>query len=340
MSESALSIVIPVHNDAVNLAACLAALRRAKVQPLDLIVVDDASVEDVSPIVSDAGARYLRLPRQMGPATARNTGWRTTAGEIVLFVDSDVVVPADAIGRLLEIFRLRPELTGVFGSYDDSPVAGSFCSQFRNLLHHYVHQTSREEARTFWAGFGAIRRTDLQSFGGFDEQINGIEDIELGMRMSAGGARFYLDKSLQVKHLKKWTLSSMVSTDIRKRAAPWTRLLLAAKHIPSDLNLTFTSRLSTLLVGALTLNIGLLAAAVFHFRAWHGELLLIVAALLAGSLLAIDWKFYAFLLRKRGLAFTCAAVGAHWLFYLYSGITFVVVWMSFHSASLWRWRAL
>ena len=112
MPESALSIVIPVRNDAVNLAACLAALRRATVQPLDLIVVDDASVEDVSPIVSDAGARYLRLPRQMGPATARNTGGRATAGEIVLFVDSDIVVPPDAIGRLLEIFRLRPELTG------------------------------------------------------------------------------------------------------------------------------------------------------------------------------------------------------------------------------------
>ena len=83
MPESALSIVIPVRDDAVNLAACLAALRSAKVEPLDLIVVDDASVEDVSPIVSDAGARYLRLPSQMGPAAARNTGWRATASEII-----------------------------------------------------------------------------------------------------------------------------------------------------------------------------------------------------------------------------------------------------------------
>ena len=154
--------------------------------------------------------------------------------------------------------------------------------------------------------------------------------------MSAGGARFYLDKSLQVKHLKKWTLSSMVSTDIRKRAAPWTRLLLAAKHIPSDLNLTLTSRLSALLVGALILNIGLLAFAVFHFQAWPRELLLVIAALLTISLLALNWKFYAFLLRKRGSAFTCAAVGTHWLFYLYSGITFVVVWMSFRGARFWR----
>ena len=336
MPKPALSIVIPVHNDARNLAACLAALQRSEVQPLDVIVVDDASVEDVRSIVTNARARCLRLPRQMGPGAARNAGWRAVAGEIVLFVDSDVVVPPDAIGGLLERFRLRPDLAGVFGSYDDSPAAGNFYSQFRNLLHHYVHQTSSEDARTFWAGFGAIRKTALESSSGFDEQVNGIEDIELGMRMSAGGARFYLDKSLQVKHLKKWTVSSTLSTDIFKRAVPWTRLLLAAKHIPSDLNLTYSSRLSALLVGALTLNIGLLAAAAFHFRAWHGGLLLITAALLAVCLLAVNWKFYAFLLHKRGLWFACASVGAHWLFYLYSGITFVVVWIEFHGARVRR----
>ena len=48
MPESALSIAIPVRNHAVNLAASWRRLRRAKVQPLDLIVVDDASVKDAA----------------------------------------------------------------------------------------------------------------------------------------------------------------------------------------------------------------------------------------------------------------------------------------------------
>jgi hypothetical protein len=223
---------------------------------------------------------------------------------------------------------------GVFGSYDDSPAAQPFYSQFRNLLHHYVHQTSSYEARTFWAGFGAIRLSALKSSGGFDEQIEGIEDIELGTRLASGGAKLYLDKSLQVKHLKKWTLASSVKTDIFKRAVPWTQLLLAAKNIPPDLNLTYGSRLSAVLVAALIATIGLLAAAL-HFRGWRPVPLLLTAAILTLCLLGLNRQFYAFLLRKRGLGFTCAAVAAHWLFYFYSGVTFVVMWVAHHTPRLW-----
>ena len=338
MLEPALSIVVPVHDDACNLAVCLAALQRAEVHPLEVIVVDDASIEHVRSIANGARARYLRLPKQAGAGAARNAGWRAAQGEIVLFVDSDVVVPPDAIRRLLERFTLGPDLVGVFGSYDDSPAVQSFYSQFRNLLHHYVHQTSSEEARTFWAGFGAMRRNALESSGGFDEKIDGMEDVELGMRMAVGGAKFYLDKSLQVKHLKKWTLTSTVSTDIFKRAVPWTRLLLAAKHIPPDLNLTYSSRFSALLIAALLVTIGLLAAAPLHFHGWRVAPMLFTAAFLAACLLALNRQLYALLARKRGFAFACAAVAAHWFFYLYSGTTFVVIWIAYYTSRLWRAR--
>jgi len=335
MLESVLSIVVPVHNDARNLAICLAALRGADVQPFEMIVVDDASNEDICSIANQATARYLRLPRRVGAGAARNAGWRIAQGEIVLFVDSDVVVPPDAPRRLLERLAQRPDLVGVFGSYDDSPAAPPFYSQFRNLLHHYVHQTSSQEARTFWAGFGAMRRNVLENSGGFDEQLEGMEDVELGTRLASRGAKFCLDKSLQVKHLKRWTLASSVRTDIFKRAVPWTRLLLAAKNIPPDLNLTYGSRLSAVLVAAFMSTIGLLAAAALHFRSWRWGPLLFMAALLALCLFALNRQFYAFLVRKRGLAFACAAVAAHWFFYFYSGTTFVVMWIAYHTSRLW-----
>lgn len=338
MPESALSIVIPVRNDARNLAICLAAQRGANVQPVEMIVVDDASTEDVSSIVSKTTARYLRLPKQVGAGAARNAGWRIAQGQMVLFVDSDVVVPSDASRRVLERFARDPNLVGVFGSYDDSPSVPSFYSQFRNLLHHYIHQNSNEDAHTFWAGFGAIRRSALESSGGFNEQMVGMEDVELGMRLAAGGAKLYLDKSLQVKHLKRWTLASTVSTDIFQRAVPWTRMLLAAKNITADLNLTYASRLSAILVATLMAIIGLLVAAAFHFRHWHAVPLLLAAIFVVSGLFALNRHFYSFLLCKRGFAFTTKAVAAHWLFYLYSGATFVVIWIAHHSSRLWHKR--
>jgi hypothetical protein len=336
MLQPNLSIVIPVPDDASNLALCLTALQRSEVQPLEVIVVDDASVEDVSSAASQTRVRYLRLPRRAGPGAARNAGWKAARGEIVLFVDSDVLVPPDNIRRLLERFRLRSDLAGIFGSYDDSPSVQSFYSQFRNLLHHYVHQNSMEEAWTFWAGFGAMRRSALENSGGFDETISGIEDIELGMRMAAGGARFFLDKSLQVKHLKKWTLSTTVSTDIFKRAVPWTRLLLAAKCVPPDLNLTYSSRASAVLVAALLVTIGLLAASAFRWHGWRVSPMLFTAAVFVGCLLGLNGRFYAFLARKRGPVFACTAVAAHWFFYLYSSATFAVMWISDRTARLRR----
>ena len=70
MADSVLSIVVPVHNDARNLAICLTALRGADLQPLEIIVVDDASVEDICSIANEATASYLRLP------SARRAGSR------------------------------------------------------------------------------------------------------------------------------------------------------------------------------------------------------------------------------------------------------------------------
>ena len=127
------------------------------------------------------------------------------------------------------------------------PLLRPFYSQFRNLLHHYVHQTSSQEAQTFWAGFGAIRRNALKSSGGFDEQIEGIEDVELGTRLASGGAKLCLDKSLQVKHLKKWTLTSSVKTDIFKRAVPSVAAAAGSKKHPtrSQPDLWFTTERRT-----------------------------------------------------------------------------------------------
>jgi cellulose synthase/poly-beta-1,6-N-acetylglucosamine synthase-like glycosyltransferase len=71
-------------------------------------------------------------------------------GEILFFVDADVAVPPDAVGQMSAVFQQNPDLAAVFGSYDDRPFETNFLSQYRNLFHHYVHQTAKEEAATFW----------------------------------------------------------------------------------------------------------------------------------------------------------------------------------------------
>ena len=126
----------------------------------------------------------------MGPAGARNLGAQHAGGEILLFVDADVVVPPDAVRVIAGDFVGDRELAAVFGSYDDTPAWTTFISQYKNLMHHYVHQTASESATTFWAGCGAIRKSVFEEFEGFDSETYAtpsIEDIALGLKLTQSG---------------------------------------------------------------------------------------------------------------------------------------------------------
>jgi Glycosyltransferases, probably involved in cell wall biogenesis len=212
----------------------------------EIIVVDDASTDDSPEICREKGAIVFRLPHQSGPGAARNYGAEKAQGDILFFVDSDVVIRRDTVARVAEDFMKNPDIAAVFGSYDDSPTVPDFLSQFRNLLHHFTHQNSREEAVTFWAGCGAIRRDIFHEVGGFDQDKYpkpSIEDIELGYRLRKAGYRIMLDKGLQAKHLKNWEWRSMLKNRIFNRAVPWSQLILESRSLPSDLNLQTSHRL-------------------------------------------------------------------------------------------------
>src|SRR5829696_5491870 len=140
-------------------------------------------------------------------------GRHSTAEEVLVFVDADVLPHPDAFARLREAFEVDPALDAVFGSYDTSPRATGLVSRFRNLLHHHVHQQGAGPATTFWAGLGAVRRETFESAGGFDASRfphASVEDIELGMRLAAAGGKLRLDPELQGTHLKAWTLVELV----------------------------------------------------------------------------------------------------------------------------------
>jgi hypothetical protein len=194
------------------------------------------------------------------------------------------------------------------------------------LQHHFVHQHGQREASTFWAGAGAIRRDIFLKRGGFDEHFSrpSIEDIELGVRLKQAGYRIWLCPNVQVTHLKRWTLASLLRTDIVQRAIPWTRLILSQKQIPSDLNLDSKSKLSALAAW------GLLAFLALGF-ALPWMWLCAFAAVVALVVLNLD--LYRLFTRRGGLVFALGGFGLHTLYYLYSSLVFGIlfVWHILHT---------
>ena len=124
--------------------------------------MDDASTDATALIAAEFADAVVRLPdRPRGPAYARNRGVEVARGDIVVFVDADVCVHTDTLRRFTAVFANEPDVSAVFGAYDTQPEAPQLVSQYRNLLHHFVHSQSAGEAETFWAGCGAIRRDSV-----------------------------------------------------------------------------------------------------------------------------------------------------------------------------------
>jgi len=327
-----LAVIIPAHNAADTLGKCLRSIAESLVQPDRLIVVDDASNDGCGNLALAQGAEVVTIPLgPVGPAAARNQGAsHANDVDVYIFFDADVVVHSDTIGALAKRLANEPSVDAMFGSYDECPPEKGLASLYKNLLHHYVHQTSRREASTFWAGCGAIRRSVFEAVGGFDEMYSrpSIEDIELGTRLRKQGYHIRLYPEVQVKHLKKWSFGSMVRTDVFCRAVPWTRLMLREGNILNDLNVSWKYRLSALVAGIL---VGSLA-----FLPVFPTLALFLGLTSAALFIGLHLPLLQFFAKQGGVRFTIAAGILHLFYYLYSSAAFTVVLVPHRVAQWYR----
>src|SRR2546426_2153080 len=279
-----LSVIVPAHQAAGILPMSLQALRASHLpgEGWELIVVDDASTDRTALVAAEFADTVVRLAgNPHGPAYARNRGVEASRGDVIVFVDADVCVHSDTLRQFAALFAARPAISAAFGSYDARPPGPGFVSQYRNLLHHYVHLRGAGEAETFWAGCGAIRRAVFAAVGGFDEWHYArpqIEDIELGRRLRLAGHRIVLDPDIQGTHLKRWTLRAVLTTDLAGRGVPWMWLMLQeGRSTAYTLNVRSPERWRTVLVWASVLA---LVGALF----WR------TPVALAGAAMAADRK--------------------------------------------------
>ena len=191
-----LSVIITVKNGGESFRDCLEAIKASNYDDYELLVFDDGSSDGSGKLAIEYGATLVesqdsikinetikQFKESIGPAGGRNHAAAVARGEILFFVDADVLVQPTTLSDVATTFDEKPNISAVFGSYDFEPGHQGFISQFRNLLHAFVHQTSQSNAKTFWAGCGAVRKAAFLEINGFDEQryrFPAVEDIEFG----------------------------------------------------------------------------------------------------------------------------------------------------------------
>ena len=200
----------------------------------------------------------------------------------------------------------------VFGSYDDAPAAPGIVSQYRNLLHHHVHQRNAGDVESFWAGCGAVERAAFDAVGRFDStrfRRPEMEDVDLGYRLRDAGYRIVLNPAVLCTHLKRWTLAGMIASDFSRRGLPWARLLAERKMLlnPQGLSLGANERASAAF--SILAALGAIAGLVFQSRG---------AAIFAAAMLLVfvvsNGAFFGWLRAKRGLLFATSAGAVHFIY--------------------------
>ncbi|MEA2425877.1 MAG: hypothetical protein QOH13_2287 [Thermoleophilaceae bacterium] len=177
-----ISVVVATRNRAERLRALLDSL--AGHPRHEVVVVDDGSDDDTQAVVAAAGVRGIRLPQSLGPAAARNRGWREAAGSLIVFSDDDVVAQPGWLQALADAHARDPEAI-VQGRTEPDPREAHRLSAFSRS------QEATGPGPWFQTCNIAYPRALLERLGGFDESFPDAmgEDTDLGWRAVEAGTR-------------------------------------------------------------------------------------------------------------------------------------------------------
>ncbi|MCB9362229.1 glycosyltransferase family 2 protein [Candidatus Woesearchaeota archaeon] len=188
------SIIIPVKNGEATLPFCLQVLSSEH----EIIVVNDHSTDDSCRIARQYATKVIDLKDKTGAAAARNAGVAASSGELLVFIDSDIIVRPSRFQRALSEFRKKNYCAAV-ARYSDSPLKG--ISRFYNSYMQYKYRSNISDV--FCTSFAIISK---KKWIPFKETLDCLEDVDLGQELRLSGTRINVLKSLQVTHLKKINL--------------------------------------------------------------------------------------------------------------------------------------
>ncbi len=283
------SVIIPCHNAAKTLDACLSAIRAQTFPVLEVIVVDDASTDGTTAI----GCTVLRQRVNRGVSAARNTGAAAGRGEILFFVDADIALAPEAIANAVAILATDPRCAIVQGVYAAEPLIDDGPVEAYKVLAEHRWRTDQAGVVEFTLfALTAVRRSVFERVGGFDERLRNGEDVEFGTRLPAGCV-VRMSSSVIGRHDDVDRLPALLAEQF-KRAVGYADVVKRARG-------TSGSRTGALhplgvLCCALTLGSAMLAFA------WPA---LAAATLVALTGFAVTYRsLLRFALRRKGFTFT------------------------------------
>lgn len=301
-----ISVIIPVHNGERTIGRCLKSVYESGDEDFEVIVVDDGSIDKTCEIAEEFSAKVVRLDENRGAAIARNRGAELARGEILLFLDADVLVRKNILNLAFNSFQDNPGAVAIQGIYDRECPVGNLPSLYKHYYNCYKFAKVSDRFLPSASSFCLlVMKKVFQEVGGFDEGFpfhSAAEDVDLAFRLKRESHRILLDRKLKVVHLKPYTLWGLLRTEFVKVGSNM-KLMLRSKSIrdypvsknkkKDFLNVIFSVLLSPLILASL---IGLLL-----FPGWASlGTFLGLAAVFVG----LNGRFLNFIRKEKGILIT------------------------------------
>jgi glycosyltransferase involved in cell wall biosynthesis len=204
-ADPIVSVVVPTYNRIERLRRVLRALgdQDLEAASYEVIVVSDGSTDGTDEMLR-AGTAPIPIvgitQQNQGPAAARNAGIERARGDVVVFIDDDVVPTRSLLRKHLESHRRLGDRWVVIGPMADPPDHRmvSWVAWEQEMLAKQYAAMDRGEytatARQFYTGNASIRRSHLVAVGGFDTSFRRAEDVELAYRLDDQGLMFHYER--------------------------------------------------------------------------------------------------------------------------------------------------
>lgn len=212
------SIIIPMYNASGHIERCLSSISKQTTKDFEVLLIDDCSMDDTIQKAQKYPFRIIKLERRLTPAQVRNYGVKNASGDILIFIDADVVLEPDSIAKITRLIS-GPDTDAVSAIYTENIPDVDFFSRLQNSILIYRYKKLPVSTDITCSFFCAIKRDAFEAIGGYNEKMSYYEDIELGKRLSKKGYRCKFDPGLKVMHLKRYNYSGLIIDYFRKSAA-------------------------------------------------------------------------------------------------------------------------
>jgi len=292
-----LSIIIPAFNSETTLEECLKAVKRSIYQDYELIVVDDGSTDKTGEIAAQYADKVITHESNLGRVESRKTGMQEASAEILVNIDSDVLIKSDALSTITTFFEDNQDVSAVTGMLNKNCPYTNYFSQYKNLYMYYILSKLSENIAFLYGSLYAIRKGVAKYYKG---GASVADDTEFGQHIVAENKLIALLKSLEVTHMKKFTLFSWVKNDF-VIPRDWGKIFLEqqgwkqlGKGGTGYAHASKSQLLSIMLVPSLVFLI--LINPLLNLSSTIFTVLLI-------SWLLLNAKFFLFLTKERGVVF-------------------------------------